>query len=1057
MHPREVRLGLVLYGGVSLAIYENGIVQEIYRAIRGDGVYGLIRDLIDSDIVVDVISGTSAGGVNGVMLAYALATQRDFLGSAARWRELGDIQKLLRDPDDKHDTSILSSEYYQEKLSSCYFDGLMPVTDGTAPAISELDLFVTGTDAHGVISTVYDDLGHPIDVKNHRAVFQLQYRGDRKNDFERVDLEIEEKGILKKKSVAVTCDDMATLSRLTSGFPVAFEPISIGTKEQAPAFHRWGRLSGPAVYMDGGILNNKPFTTTISAIASRTATREVERFLIYVEPSPEQFVKPCGVPKTPTIVEAGLSSLTSIPSYQSIAADLEAIEAHNERSLKVQKIVEGLGAARDAGLDCLLKVNVMPADNDPCRADAYLIARLLLIKDGAVEAILNSPDGQREFFQTKEAEEEQNRQAGDPDQKAMDRRRSGRLLVQSFWEWKGEVSETLIQYDVFFRKRRADYLTGALMTALKREKDPMEVPLEAWEAVNHFFKLYEISEWAMKSWLTEWVSGWETLSEDNPGLDMLTESKRKVELGKISTRIWDKAKKTLDLLMECGVAVPAFRFPPDMDANEARKNLAADRKTYYEALTGWMKKPVAGSGENLLLMLDAALAEAVRELEKTPRTYVAGKLLRQEFCRFLEVDRQLLPIQIGSGFESSNVVRVVRFSPLDAQRCKSEGLPTNKVRGTALANFGAFFKEGWRANDIMMGRLDAACLLTECLLTKERLTAVAAKPGFAITQQRIDSALPKGGAALTKGIHDYFAGPTPELWESMINAIVGAAHDEIVATEWPQVAKSTLKQQYEWGQYQEEDSLPARLEFPAKWTMPKAAPDELLVQIAAEAIHNGDLPPFDPKANVKKDFLDEVPLTAVQEHIAQGLVRLGKSLLASVPEGKARDAVKGNLIFKATMQWFPGYFYRLVQTRRTQPDWMIVPIAGLLNLALIAVLVLAWISEQKQHISLTYAILATTGVAVALAAEWVFTRKPSRMMTAWMVSAIVALAVGGFIAGYVRYRPASTVEETKLFLGRCILSGVLIALLGLPIFKNVVVRIAGAGLAGLVLLQLIWK
>jgi hypothetical protein len=52
------RSGLVC--GVSLAICENGIVQEIYRAICGEGVYELIRELIDSDIVVDVISGTSA-------------------------------------------------------------------------------------------------------------------------------------------------------------------------------------------------------------------------------------------------------------------------------------------------------------------------------------------------------------------------------------------------------------------------------------------------------------------------------------------------------------------------------------------------------------------------------------------------------------------------------------------------------------------------------------------------------------------------------------------------------------------------------------------------------------------------------------------------------------------------------------------------------------------------------------------------------------------------------------------------------------------------------------
>ena len=78
MDSREVRLGLILYG-ISLAVYENGIVQEIYRALCDDSVYMLIRKLIDSDIVVDVISGTSAGGVNGVMLAYSLARGLDLL------------------------------------------------------------------------------------------------------------------------------------------------------------------------------------------------------------------------------------------------------------------------------------------------------------------------------------------------------------------------------------------------------------------------------------------------------------------------------------------------------------------------------------------------------------------------------------------------------------------------------------------------------------------------------------------------------------------------------------------------------------------------------------------------------------------------------------------------------------------------------------------------------------------------------------------------------------------------------------------------------------------
>src|SRR6266700_1846218 len=96
---REVRLGLVLYGGVSLAIYINGVAREFFRASRGQGVYTLIKLLTDSDIVVDIVSGTSAGGVNGSFLGYALCNQKEFADFEALWRDLGDISRLMRDPE----------------------------------------------------------------------------------------------------------------------------------------------------------------------------------------------------------------------------------------------------------------------------------------------------------------------------------------------------------------------------------------------------------------------------------------------------------------------------------------------------------------------------------------------------------------------------------------------------------------------------------------------------------------------------------------------------------------------------------------------------------------------------------------------------------------------------------------------------------------------------------------------------------------------------------------------------------------------------------------------
>ena len=53
---REIRLGLVMYGGISLAIYINGVAREFYRAVRGESIYKLIKAFTDSDIVVDIVS-----------------------------------------------------------------------------------------------------------------------------------------------------------------------------------------------------------------------------------------------------------------------------------------------------------------------------------------------------------------------------------------------------------------------------------------------------------------------------------------------------------------------------------------------------------------------------------------------------------------------------------------------------------------------------------------------------------------------------------------------------------------------------------------------------------------------------------------------------------------------------------------------------------------------------------------------------------------------------------------------------------------------------------------
>ena len=131
VYASEIRYGVVMYGGVSLALYINGVTNELYEMTcatpksgvaksvnANDGtqeIYarlawlvnnaGLIKTYSDhiqrrekqgperpSDVwdkldttghsptrlVVDVIAGTSAGGINGIFLAKALVNGEQF-------------------------------------------------------------------------------------------------------------------------------------------------------------------------------------------------------------------------------------------------------------------------------------------------------------------------------------------------------------------------------------------------------------------------------------------------------------------------------------------------------------------------------------------------------------------------------------------------------------------------------------------------------------------------------------------------------------------------------------------------------------------------------------------------------------------------------------------------------------------------------------------------------------------------------------------------------------------------------------------------------------------
>ncbi|MET0364419.1 MAG: patatin-like protein, partial [Sphingobium sp.] len=118
MREKELRLALVCYGGVSLAVYMHGITKEIWHLARasrafhaGEETSGssaavycrLLRDALDATgtklrIMPDILAGASAGGINAIFLAQAIETGQSLEPLTSLWLEKADADILL-DPD----------------------------------------------------------------------------------------------------------------------------------------------------------------------------------------------------------------------------------------------------------------------------------------------------------------------------------------------------------------------------------------------------------------------------------------------------------------------------------------------------------------------------------------------------------------------------------------------------------------------------------------------------------------------------------------------------------------------------------------------------------------------------------------------------------------------------------------------------------------------------------------------------------------------------------------------------------------------------------------------
>ena len=289
---RQIRLGLVLNGGVSLAIWIGGVTHEIDNLRRAaptsgrtttdstSALYRALLEILDEDVIVDVIAGASAGGINGVMLATAIYNGRDLPNLRETWIGLGDFQKLLRSPGSPNPPSLMEGDKVvlpeMERMINDLYES--PPTRLSYP----LYLYVTATDLFGYERLYYDSTGRAFEESDSRR--RLAFWS------EAPAVAVHGPNGVMRRVVRFGDDDarklLAAAARSTSSFPVAFEAHQLEFFE--PRVSRTGGRTRPERKLhwmiDGGVLDNQPFNPVLDRISVIPTDRAVGRIVAYVVP-----------------------------------------------------------------------------------------------------------------------------------------------------------------------------------------------------------------------------------------------------------------------------------------------------------------------------------------------------------------------------------------------------------------------------------------------------------------------------------------------------------------------------------------------------------------------------------------------------------------------------------------------------------------------------------------------------------------------------------------------------------------------------------------------------
>ncbi|MGK5545889.1 patatin-like protein [Streptomyces sp. URMC 127] len=741
---QDIRVAVVMNGGVSLAVWIGGVAAELHHlatARRHDrAVYRPLLGLLHADARVDVIAGTSAGGLNGAFLALGLARDRDIGSLCALWRDKGDLAELLQHPLRRGAPSLLKGDYFLDELRGALRRVLAsPPPAGTGGGQTgdraergqagdrPVELILTGTLWDGRKSTSCDDMGVRITETDHDARFLFAADGAGRDPA----------GDLRDDTVV---DRLAVAARCSSSFPAAFAPQWVAvTPEQGPADGPWPSTAGRANFrasqhvVDGGILLNKPIRPALEAVYRQPAQLQVRRLLTYVVPDPAEepaAVAPSGtgpgtVPAPPGAPDVLLGVLTRLRATDSVSRELAEIQDRNRDVRQRRRARDRLAAALTAAAEPLSEAAWPGYVESRVQYAAGTIARWLAAGQPPAGAARWSErqiaDCLRDVLADRRTQPESFIPRGESAALAADR-------TGAEWDWGQTTVHRL-------RDITVDVLKRAVWLA------PMGSPQRAAIVAER-----ERASAVFKTVQADWRALEEHWSGAGAALPPCTYDRlgRPTADSLRALAAWlRRALADRDGSPEPGATAPAGAPPAGRARRERWYAQARDLAGCLENSADVLRD-VARTGNAVVDPggTERARLEALTGFLLGPgETSVLSRMIR------LEVVQEAYG---GAGREAEQEVELVQVSS------HHPGLLTGKQ----LHHFGAFYRASWRVNDWIHGRLDGAAHLVRILLSAERLRQVWARDG--------DAAAADGAAArLVELLRDCTldgAGPADRAW-----------------------------------------------------------------------------------------------------------------------------------------------------------------------------------------------------------------------------------------------------------------------------------------------------